>query len=75
MVENPIVFEHSKKDRAVENKSSKRFILLSGHKFDEFRVLEHKSSGRKKTIEGIETAEDSVFDISRGADLDRTSKL
>ena len=75
MVENPIVFGYSKKHRAVENNGSMRFIPSSGRKVDEFGVLEHKSTGRKKKIEGIEIVEDSVLDISRGAHLDRTSEL
>ena len=65
---NPIDFEHSKTDRGVENKDSI-------HKSDEFRVVEHKSTGRLKKFEGIETSEDSLVNISRGADLNRTSEL
>ena len=75
VVENPIILEHSGKDRTVVNNGSTRLISLSSRKFDEFRVLEHQSTGRKKKIEGIETIEDWILDISRGTDLDRTSEL
>jgi hypothetical protein len=74
-VENPIVFEYPKTDRGVENRDSMSFLSANDHKSDEFRVLEHRSTGRKEKFEGIETPEDSVVDISRGADLDRTSEL
>ncbi len=75
MVGNPIVFEHSKTDRGVENRDSMSFLSSNSHKSDKFRVLEHKSTGREKKFEGIETFEDSALDISRGADLDRTKEL
>ena len=75
VVGKSIVFEHSKIDRGVESKDSMSFFSENDEKSDEFRVLEHKSTGREKKFEGIESSEDSMLDISRGADLDRTSKL
>ena len=61
--------------RALENRDVMSFLSQYDQKSDEFRVFEHNFTSREEKFEGIETSEDSVLNIPRGVDLDRTSEL
>ncbi len=51
------------------------FLLEIVYRLDEFRVLEHKSTGRRQTSEGIAFVEHSALPISTDMSSDRTNKF